>query len=800
MPHDTMSPEFSLDGVDEILAQGSGTKSGGIRSAFRAASDAFLKPVKHAERKAIATAAIIAAIALCTPRTARAQAFSVLYNFCSVSGCTDGEQPNSNLVQDSSGNLYGTASHGGANRSSGTLFKLGTNGSYSVLYNFCVASYCTDGGNPGGNLIQSASGVLYGTAGWGQYGGGIILASGTSGGYSVFYNFCQKFNCADGADPNSLIQDKTGNFYGTGFGGGPSGGGIVYKLDANANYSIVYPFCSLTNCTDGFYPQVGLVQDTSGNLYGATTYGGDVKCAGNGCGTVFEIGNSGGETVLHAFTGGTDGIEPLAGPVEDCSGNFYGTTSSSGVHGAGTAYKIAGGQETLLYSFGSVSGDGIQPRTGLVLDSAGNLYGTTYYGGANSQGTVFKIDATTGAETVLHSFTASTDGTNPTAGLIIGADGTLYGTTFRGGLYSGGTVFEISGATAGPPAQCSGLTLSVAPNDECKSDWGKCSANVVLADGVETTDLTAIVKPPQSVDVLLSTTFGGVSDAHTDSQGKGNATYTAGSLTLGDTKTSVGTVSGSIGSQQFPSLTEVFNYRGFQFHRSQVTDVQFTDSSAMTADQIEMFFENPKYDSFLAKFYLIGGKGGGGFFDANGDGKLDVGDTAYVPGKEQVCETFPCLGFKEGTTGSLASTVFATVSVTNGINPQVLLATEEKEAEALITSKTFPLADGLDLAFGCPSEPTDFYSQIVCAAHTLGMWFNGDKKDKYFFPVTGGPCFGDEQRDRCLWVSSLKRLKNVGFEVFTAATYAQYKYTPFIETKRLGGVYSFELNWRKFHF
>jgi hypothetical protein len=395
----------------------------------------------------------------------------------------------------------------------------------------------------------------------------------------------------------------------------------------------------------------------------------------------------------------------------------------------------------------------------------------------------------------------------------------LYGTTIGGGdpncgeISSGcGTVFELKRACSyyGQELVCKQLTLQVAPNDkflnsriECNPAWGKCSGNIVFADGMETTVLTAIVKPPQSVDVQLSLDpgVGSVTNAMTDNKGMGTATYTAGTLSFGDTDTKVDTVNGIIGSQKFSSLTQLFNYRGFQFHKSQVTDTDFVAKAKMDARQIQSFFEKPQYDSFLARFYLIGDEGDGGFFDANDDGKLDMGDTAYKPGEEKECETFPCLGFQEGSTGQLAAVVFANAAEEYGINPEVLLTTEEKEGEAPITSKSFPSASGLDFAFGCDGEPTDFYSQIDCAADTLARWFNNDKKkDTYFFAIKGGPCYGKTQQDVCTWVSDLSNKQNVGFQVLTAATYAQYKYTPFIETQKLGGVYSFELNWRKFHF
>jgi uncharacterized repeat protein (TIGR03803 family) len=197
---------------------------------------------------------------------------------------------------------------------------------------------------------------------------------------------------------------------------------------------------------DGVYPR-DLLRDAQGSLYGTTQYGGNSACKG-GCGTVFKVDTTGKETVLHPFTGFPDGFNPVnsGGLVQDTQGNLYGTTYRGGGYsvGLGTVFKVdTTGKETVLYSFGSHAWDGTNPTGGVVLDANGNLYGTTDSGGEHNQnGTVFELD-TTGKETVLHSFSGGrTDGAQPQGGLAFDAHGNLYGTTYSGGG-DGGTVFKL---------------------------------------------------------------------------------------------------------------------------------------------------------------------------------------------------------------------------------------------------------------------------------------------------------------------------------------------------------------------
>jgi uncharacterized repeat protein (TIGR03803 family) len=240
------------------------------------------------------------------------------------------------------------------------------------------------------------------------------------------------------------VLDSMGNLYGTAFTDGAHFGGTVYKLSTAGKLTALYNFTGLKG--DGQDPYYGsLLRDSRGNFYGSTIGGGvhDQFCT-LGCGTVYKVGLSGKETVLHAFTNtGEDGNNPNAGVVQDSSGNVYGTTISGGTFQSGIVFKVTpGGKETVVYSFTGGNDGGI-PQAGLVVDSEGNLYGTTGAGGAGFSGTVFKLDPS-GVETVLYAFTGATDGGYPAAGVILDSAGNLYGTTQFGGAYGFGTVFEVS--------------------------------------------------------------------------------------------------------------------------------------------------------------------------------------------------------------------------------------------------------------------------------------------------------------------------------------------------------------------
>jgi uncharacterized repeat protein (TIGR03803 family) len=299
---------------------------------------------------------------------------------------------------------------------------------YSVLHNFNLDGH--DGIFPGASVIRDQAGNLYSTTrNGGTLDGGTVFKIDPSGNETVLHSF----SSLDGTSLyGGVILDAAGNLYGTATFGGAYGSGTVFEMDPSGNVTVLHNF----SYTDGGFPFAGLVRDQSGNLYGTTVYGGAF-----GMGTVFKIDSSGDETVLHNFAGGSDGANPFAGVILDSSGNLYGVTYNGGVSVSGTVFKIdTEGNETVLYSF-TGSSDGAHPYGGLALDSAGNLYGTTYNGGTLGFGTVFKIDVS-GNETVLHSFNF-TDGENPYGNVTLDSTGNLYGTTFSGSDAGVGNVFKI---------------------------------------------------------------------------------------------------------------------------------------------------------------------------------------------------------------------------------------------------------------------------------------------------------------------------------------------------------------------
>jgi uncharacterized repeat protein (TIGR03803 family) len=355
---------------------------------------------------------------------------TLLYSF---TGGADGGLPSAGVIQDSSGNLYGTTFEGGT-AGWGVVYKLDTAGQETVLYSFTDGA---DGGNPFfAGVIRDSAGNLYGTAaGGGTANQGVVYKLDTAGQETVLYSFP---GTAGGFDPSSgTIRDSAGNFYGTTTSGGTAGYGVVYKVDTSGRETVLHTFGS---GADGRYIQAGVIRDSAGNLYGTAEVGGTA-----GRGAVYKLDATGHETVLYSFTGGADGGYPYAGVIRDSAGNLYGTTTSGGAAGRGVVYKVTmSGNETVLYSFtGGADGDG--PYAGVIRDAAGNLYGTTYGGGAANAGVVYKLDKA-GHETVLYSFTYGNDGAEPSSGVIRDAAGNLYGTTPYGGAGYAGVVYKLDTA------------------------------------------------------------------------------------------------------------------------------------------------------------------------------------------------------------------------------------------------------------------------------------------------------------------------------------------------------------------
>jgi uncharacterized repeat protein (TIGR03803 family) len=374
---------------------------------------------------------VLAVVAACLfAATAVAQTYTVLKPFNS----SDGHSPAGGLLQATDGNLYGTTQSGGAN-GNGTIFRIDTSGStFTTLHSF--AGSPTEGAGPLAGLIQATDGNLYGTTfGGGPDNDGTIFKIDTNGStFTTLHSFAA--GNPDGYYPfGGLIQATDGYLYGTTSNGGANVQGTIFKIDTDGTtFTTLHSFAG----SDGWSPEAGLIQGTDGYLYGTTYAGG-----ANNNGTIFKINTSGSAfTMLHDFAG-SDGSASSAGLIQATDGNLYGTTVSGGANNGGTIFRIStsGSAFATVHSLGG-SGEGYGPFAGVVQATDGKLYGTTFDGGANSSGTIFKVDTTGSTFTTLHSFSGS-GGTFPSADLIQATDGNIYGTTPHGGANDYGVVFGL---------------------------------------------------------------------------------------------------------------------------------------------------------------------------------------------------------------------------------------------------------------------------------------------------------------------------------------------------------------------
>ncbi len=382
---------------------------------------------------------------------------SVVFNF---TGGNDGGEPAAQLIFDSAGNLYGTSVVGGLN-GCGTVFELSLSGNQwneTVLYNFD----CYDTGkNPYGGVILDSAGNLYGTTVAGGSGGecsgdgcGVVYElakSGDTWNETVLYNFT---GGDDGFGPGSaLVMDKAGNLYGTTPDGGAFAEGVVYQLSPSQQQwkqTVIHAF---TGGDDGAVGSLGpLLLGAGGSLNGVTELGGQF-----GAGVAFRMspaGNTWNYTTMYAFQGLPDAGFPYGGLIADSHGRLYGTTYFGGTGGLGSVFEVGAGatvmtlwKESVLYSFQGGT-DASFPTSTLVFDAAGNLYGTSSTGGNPSCdcGTIFKLTPRSGGwdESVLHSFNGSGDGNSPSYGLTADGKGNYFGVTPVGGLYGQGVVFQIT--------------------------------------------------------------------------------------------------------------------------------------------------------------------------------------------------------------------------------------------------------------------------------------------------------------------------------------------------------------------
>ncbi|HWA91860.1 MAG TPA: choice-of-anchor tandem repeat GloVer-containing protein [Rhizomicrobium sp.] len=381
--------------------------------------------------------------------------YSVLYDFCQQADCTDGDTPSGPLIIDTAGNLYGVTQFGGGNafkhNNAGTVFRLNkpSSGSWTLtrMYSFCPikvgSGLCPDGNDPmsgltyagaAGGTAYDGTSLLFGTtlAGGGSVGtlqgDGVVFAiknNGSSWSEKAIHVFCAACSasctvCGDGVYPlGQVVMDASNDIWGTTIMGGIASNGAAYKLAPGTDLwndpwtsSVIYNFCwtGASKCPDGSSPN-GLIQDAAGNLWGTAYYGGNGP-ASTGDGVLFKLNNPGGcteggtatfwcSTVKHNFcssAGCSDGAYPNGDIVMDSSGDIFGTTTMGGSSavisgGAGAVWKQSGATESVLYAFCPSSGcsDGQRPLAGATMDSSAKLYGTTMMGGSHGDGAIYKL-------------------------------------------------------------------------------------------------------------------------------------------------------------------------------------------------------------------------------------------------------------------------------------------------------------------------------------------------------------------------------------------------------------------------
>ncbi|MDB6174071.1 MAG: hypothetical protein JWL59_3382 [Chthoniobacteraceae bacterium] len=346
------------------------------------------------------------------------------------------------LVVGSDGNFYGATTGNGAG-GKGTLFKLTTAGKFSTLVEFTGNGLINKGAAPMAPLSRAADGSLYGSSsGGGSADCGTIFKLAADGSISTLVEFSGNGATNKGTAPmGALLETNNGDWYGTTSKGGTHDLGTIFKLSAAGVLTTLIEFTGNGASNKGASPQAGLVKGADGNFYGATLLGG-----AKDLGTLFRLTPDGALTTLVEFAdveSGRMGAYPYGPLLAGGDGFFYGTTSTGGVTGNGTVFKLAanGGLTTLVeFSDNRVPAKGSYPQGALFFGSDGYLYGTTSFGGASQAGTVFKV-STSGALTTLAEF--SDGGAYPESGLIIGADSNLYGTTSGGGDNGAGSVFRL---------------------------------------------------------------------------------------------------------------------------------------------------------------------------------------------------------------------------------------------------------------------------------------------------------------------------------------------------------------------
>ncbi len=372
----------------------------------------------------------------------RAPAQTVSY--VAVFNGVDGSGP-STVIQAQDGNFYATtAGAGEGDGSVGNVVRITPGGEISSIYSFCSKPQCADGEYPETAPILGSDGNLYGVTvaggsdlnnagGWGT-----VYKITLDGQLTTLYTFCTVSPCADGAAPAGLMQAADGNLYGvTTYAGGGYNAGTLFKISTSGEFSIVHSFCSLANCADGSVPSSAPIQGIDGSLIGTTRWGGT-----HGGGVVYSISPLGTFNVVHTFFCSNGpcprGYAPN-GVVQDAAGNLFGTTEFGGSAGDGTAFEITSTHQfKLLHSFTYGSGTAPSP---LTLGNDGNLYGTTE--GINGYGTIFRITPAN-AYTTLYNFTYGSGSTVPYTGIVQAPNGNFYGGVEYYGINSNGAEYSFN--------------------------------------------------------------------------------------------------------------------------------------------------------------------------------------------------------------------------------------------------------------------------------------------------------------------------------------------------------------------